>query len=166
VALGDQRVVEIAGPVAPHPQLFHDADGAQILGNGEGHDLAEPRFFESVAHRLTGALGGQPPTPELRAEAPADLHARRKMRCEARHREPDEARQFAGLDQFGGPQSEAMFREVRFHAIDAGVAFGPRQAGGEEQHHPRVGVDAVERFAIIRPPTAEKEARGGKRVHR
>jgi len=166
VTFGNERVIEIARPVAPHSQLFHDADGAQVLGNGEGHDFAEIRFFESVPHRLARALGRHALSPEPRAEAPADFHARREMRCEAGHREPYETGQFASLDEFGGPQAEAVFHEVGFDAVDGGVALRARQAGGEEQHHPRVGVDAVERLPIFRPPAAEQKARGGERVHR
>ena len=83
-----------------------------------------------------------------RGESPADLDARREVRLEARHRESDEAREGASLDDLDGEEPEAVRVEVRLDSGGKRVALVARERSLEVLHHGRVGVQRGERLEI------------------
>jgi len=102
----------------------------------------------------------------LDGEAPADFHAGRERRFEARDGEAgksDERRHARHLD---GPQAEAMFVEVGLDAVDHRVAGGAVEPRDEEFHDAAIGVHRGERRAILVAPApqakpgARQQARG------
>lgn len=70
-------VVTEAGPLP-------EATRAGVDRGGEGNELGEAEDFEGVTLGDLGGGEGEAASPELAAEAPADLDARREVRGEAR----------------------------------------------------------------------------------
>jgi len=56
-------VVEVCVRIVDHAELFHDAAGALVPGDGEGNETGELEGVEGVMEDGTGAFGGEALTP-------------------------------------------------------------------------------------------------------
>src|SRR6478609_6554237 len=80
--------------LASHPEALGDGDRRRVVVLGEGAHAVESQRAERLVQRGTRALGGIPPAPHVRVEAPADFHRRQDRRIERRDRDahvPDDA---------------------------------------------------------------------------
>jgi len=58
VAFREIGVVEVFGGVVGHPEFFHDAAGALVLGDGEGDEAGKIEGVEGVVEDGARAFGG------------------------------------------------------------------------------------------------------------
>jgi len=123
VALGHAGMVKIVLGIAGHAQLLHHANGAEVLGRGEGDEFRQCKCVKGVIEDGQGAFSGEAVAPVVRIEAPADFDRRRKVRLKGRNGEADVTEELAGSAEFGGPEAEAVLCEVSLDAEDRGVGL-------------------------------------------
>ena len=63
VAFRQVRVVEVRVRIMNHAELFHDAAGALVPGDGEGNETGELEGVEGVMEDGAGAFGGETLAP-------------------------------------------------------------------------------------------------------
>src|SRR6266545_1736049 len=102
------RMVEVVGGIMSHAELFHHPAGAQIAGDGEGHDFFKPKNLKSIIHHCTRAFSRQTLSPQLRCDSPSRFHTRRESRFERRHAQADEAGERPVASKLGRVRSESM----------------------------------------------------------
>ena len=162
MALGQDRVIEVVGRVVHHPDPFHDAARAQVVGHGHRDDLVELQLLEPERQDGPRSFGGVAPAPVFGRQPPADLHARREGSLESGNRQADGSRERRNVGDLYGPQSETVPIEVRLDTGDQRVASVPRQRGRQIPHHLRVGVHGGERGPVSRDPSPEPQPLGSK----
>jgi hypothetical protein len=104
------RVLEIVRRITGHANLFHDAPRAPVRRNRERNDFRELQFVEPESEDGPRAFRGQPLSPKLRAQSPADLDAWSEGRLKGRVDHADEADEPASVAEFGGEEGEAVLR--------------------------------------------------------
>ena len=150
-------MVEVVAWVVRHAEFLHHAAGAHVLGHRKRDNFSEPDDGESMVHDGAGAFDGEPASPGMRGQPPADFDTGHEGRIEARNGQPDEADAFTRCAQFDGPQSEAVLLEVSFDSLDQLIALLPRKRVGEVLHDDRISIDACEGLAVrVAPSTQQK----------
>ena len=152
-------MVEVIAGIVRHPDTLHDAPRAQIRGNSEGHNLAQPQDLEAIVENLACPLRGQTLPPAVESDPPANLDAGRKMRLERGNGKSDKANKSARRPQFGGEQPKPVPLEMSLDPIRPCIAFLRRQHAWKVLHHADIGVQARERLAVPGSPFPEDEAR-------
>src|ERR1035438_2645210 len=98
-------VVEVAGRIVDHAELFHHPARALVLRRRERDKTGESKLLEGMADHGTRSLRGQAAAPIARTEPPADLNCRHEGRFEGGDRKTDETDEGLLLDEFGGEEA-------------------------------------------------------------
>lgn len=154
MALGKIRMIEIVRGIVSHSDFFHHTARPCVRRSCEGNDLYQFQFIECAIQDGPRAFGGQPSTPLIHCQTPANLDARSEVGFECRNEKPDEADEGVIFTQLDGIQAEGTLSEVIFDSLDKKIAFCSGEQLGHEFHDPGVGVYEEERFAILFLPTS------------
>src|SRR5438045_1586955 len=157
VTVGQTRMIEILGWVAPHAEPLHDRLRAPVRHRREGDDGGKAERPEPVGDDQPRRLGRIAVTPVIERKPPTDLDAGREMRREARDREPDEADERGNARHLDGPETEAMLRKMRLETVDQRIALTAVGVSGEELHDAGIGIEGGERRPIGIAPAAQPD---------
>ena len=149
-------MVEIIRFVMRHAELFHNPARAGIGGDCEGDNLRKTELGETEIKRGIGRLRRIALTPIIFGDAPADFHARGKMRGETRHDETCKPDEGGNAGQFDGPEGEAAFGLVLPDARGLTIALCRAQRAGKEFADMRIGIEGAEGRKILIPPRAQQ----------
>lgn len=162
VTFGQGWMIEVVLRVARHTELLHHAPRPEVVRHGKRHDLPKAQGAEARLHGRPGRLGRVALAPVLRGQSPADLHARRKPRLEARRREPNEAGAGIDPDDLECPAPEPSLLEMRLDLVHQRIALLARERVRKKLSHSRVGVDKCETTPISGDEAPEQQTLGSK----
>lgn len=151
---GQARVVEVVGRLVAQAEPLHHAARAEVRGNGERDDFAQPEALEPETQGRARGLDRVAPAPVLGGESPGDFDAGGEGRFEARHAQPHHAEEGRHVGAFERPQAEAVAIEVLADAGSQGIALGARERPRQVLEHPRVDVEGGEGGEIALAPGA------------
>lgn len=129
-----------------------------VVPHRERYDFPEVQFLEAEAQQFAAGFGDVAVAPELRRQPPADLdHTQGACRHDGVGMEAGEADAGRAFLQLERGEAVAARRVIVAYAVEEGVGLGAGAAEGEEAHHARVGIDAVEEVAVAILPVADDE---------
>ncbi len=162
VGCGESGMVEVVGWVMGHAELFHNAAGAEVGGNGKGDDLFKSEISERVMKDSACAFSGEALAPVVEGEAPADFDGGVGVefdgQFEGRNIEADVADEGAGSPEFCRPEAKAMEGEVSSEAMDHAGGFYGIESGGVVLHDAGISVYQSKWGSVREAPAAEQEA--------
>lgn len=141
-----------------HPEPLHHTPGADVRGDCERHDIAEPEPTEPKSQYLPPSFRRVAVSPVRPGQSPTDFNTWREIDLEGRNGETYITNEGRDPRKLNRPQAEAVRHEVSLNPIGEIVALLRGQNAREMLHHHSVSVKTAERSPVIGPPGTQPQA--------
>lgn len=154
-------MLKTARGVTIHADPLHHGDGTGIRRNGDGNDLAELSFLETIVEKRPRSLRHVALSPVSGSQAPTDLdRAVGQVRFEIRACKSTKTNRCIILPEGEREETEAGFVNISVVAIEERIGIRAVAAEGEKLHHLWIAVDLGKEIAIGLQPGTESEPLG------
>lgn len=149
-----------------HSQLFHHVAGPDVLLCSERNNRLQLEEVKGIRGHGPGAFCGEPVSPGVGCQAPADFYTGSEMCLKGRNPKANVAQESMVFFSFHSAQSITILIEMGFDSVDQLIALVPREQLWHELHDAWIGIYCRKRLTVRCAPWAENQPIGCHDLHK